>query len=82
MAKKSALRPSALEIATNLTLADREEPVDSTLKLPELQPYYGETELLDNIKSKWDRLITQSLDTEDPIYFKMETKREYTAVTT
>jgi len=52
MAKKSASRPSALEIATDLTLADREEPVDSTLKPLELQPYYGETELLDDIKSK------------------------------
>jgi len=36
MAKKSASRLSALEIATNLTLADREEPVDLTLKPPEL----------------------------------------------
>jgi hypothetical protein len=71
-----------LEIATNPTLADREEPVDLTLKPLELQPYYGEIELLDDIKSKWDRLITQSLDTKDPIYFKMETKREYTAATT
>jgi len=82
MAKKSASRPSALEIATDLTLADREEPVDSTLKPPELQPYYGEIELSDDIKSKWDRLIIQLLDTEDSIYFEMETKREYTAVTT
>jgi len=57
MAKKSVLRPSALEIATDLTLADREEPVDLTLKPPELQPYYGETELSDDMKSKWDRLI-------------------------
>jgi len=57
MAKKSASRPSALEIATDLTLADRKEPIDSTLEPPELQPYYSETELSDNIKSKWDRLI-------------------------
>ena len=52
MAKKSALRPSALKIATNPTLIEREEPVDSTLKPLELQPYYSKTELLDNIKSK------------------------------
>jgi len=52
MAKKSALRPSALKIATDPTLADREEPVYSTLKPPKLQPYYSETELLDDIKSK------------------------------
>ena len=36
MARKSALRPSALEIATNPTLAGREEPVDATLKPLEL----------------------------------------------
>ena len=36
MARKSALRPSALEIATNLTLAAREEPIDASLKPPEL----------------------------------------------
>jgi len=36
MAKKSTLRPSALEIATDPTLADREEPVDLTFKPPEL----------------------------------------------
>jgi len=82
MAKRSALRPSALEIATDPTLAAREEPVDASLKPPELQPYYGETELADNIKSKWDRLIVQLEDDENPIYFKMETKREYTAATT
>jgi len=82
MARKSALRPSALEIATNLALVGRKEPVDVTLKPPELQPYYGEIELLDNIKSKWDRLMAQLEDDKDPIYFKMETKREYTAVTT
>ena len=52
MAKKSASRPSALEIATNLALAHREEPIDATPKPPELQVYYGEIELLDNIKSK------------------------------
>jgi len=52
MARKSALRPSALEIATDLALAGREEPVDATLKPPELQPYYGEMKLLDDIKSK------------------------------
>ena len=57
MVKKSALRPSTLEIATDLILTEREEPVDSTLKPPELQPYYSKTELLDDIKSKWDRLI-------------------------
>ena len=82
MAKKSASRPSALEIATDPTLAEREEPVDSTLEPPELQPYYGETELSDDMKSKWDRLMTQSLDPDDPVYFEMETKREYTAATT
>ena len=52
MVKRSALRPSALEIATDPMLAVCEEPVDASLKPPELQPYYGETELLDNIKSK------------------------------
>ena len=52
MVKRSALRPSALEIATNPILAAREEPVDASLKLLKLQPYYGETELSDNIKSK------------------------------
>jgi len=36
MAKRSALRPSALEIATNPTLAVHEEPVDASLKPPEL----------------------------------------------
>ena len=36
MARKSALRPSALEIATNLTLAARKEPIDALLKPPEL----------------------------------------------
>jgi len=82
MARKSALRPSALEIATNPALAGREEPVDATLKPPELQLYYGKMELSDNIKSKWDRLIAQLEDDKDPIYFKMETKREYTAATT
>jgi len=63
-------------------LAAREEPVDASLKPPELQPYYGETELADDIKSKWDRLIAQLEDDENPIYFKMETKREYIAATT
>jgi len=48
MAKRSTLRPSALEIATDLTLAAREEPVDVLLEPPEL---------VDDIKSKWDRLI-------------------------
>ena len=57
MARKSALRPSILEIATNLTLAARKEPVDASLEPLELQPYYGETELSDNMKSKWDRLM-------------------------
>jgi len=52
MAKRSASRPSTLEIATNPTLAARKEPIDASLEPPELQPYYGETELLDNIKSK------------------------------
>jgi len=46
-----------LEIATDLTLVARKEPIDVLLKPPELQLYYGETELLDDIKSKWDRLI-------------------------
>ena len=36
MARKSALRPSALEIATDPTLVGREEPIDATLKPPEL----------------------------------------------
>ena len=36
MARKSALRPSALEIATNLTLVARKELVDALLKPPEL----------------------------------------------
>ena len=36
IARKSALRPSALEIATNLALAYYKEPVDATLKLLEL----------------------------------------------
>ena len=36
MARKSALRPSALEIATNLTLAARKEPVDALLEPLEL----------------------------------------------
>ena len=36
MARKSALRPSVLEIATDLMLAGREEPVDATLKPLEL----------------------------------------------
>ena len=52
MAKRSALRPSALEIATDPTLAVRKEPIDASLEPSELQPYYGETELLDDIKSK------------------------------
>ena len=82
MARKSALRPSALEIATDPTLAGREEPIDATLKPPELQPYYGETELSDDIKSKWDRLMAQSEDDKNPIYFKIETKGEFTAATT
>jgi len=82
MARKSALRPSTLEIATDPALAGREEPVDATLKPPALQPYYGEIELLDNIKSKWDCLIAQLEDNENPIYFKIETKREFIAVTT
>ena len=36
IARKSALRPSALEIATDPALAYREEPVDASLELPEL----------------------------------------------
>ena len=36
MARKSALRPSVLEIAINPTLVAREEPVDASLKPPEL----------------------------------------------
>ena len=36
MARKSALRPSALEIATDPTLAAREEPVDALLEPLEL----------------------------------------------
>jgi hypothetical protein len=36
IARKSVLRPSALEIATDLALAHREEPVDATLKPLEL----------------------------------------------
>ena len=36
MARKSVLRPSALEIATDPTLAGREEPIDATLKPLEL----------------------------------------------
>ena len=36
MARKSASRPSVLEIATNPTLVAREEPVDALLKPPEL----------------------------------------------
>ena len=36
MARKSALRPSILEIATNPTLVARKEPVDALLKPPEL----------------------------------------------
>jgi hypothetical protein len=36
MARKSALRPSALEIATDPTLAAYKEPVDASLKPPEL----------------------------------------------
>ena len=34
------------------------------------------------MKSKWDRLVIQLLDPKDPVYFKMETKREYMAATT
>ena len=36
MAKRSALRPSALEIATDPALAGRKEPIDATLKPLEL----------------------------------------------
>ena len=36
MAKKSVLRPSALKIATDLTLAERGEPINATLKPLEL----------------------------------------------
>ena len=36
MARKSALRPRALEIAINPALAGCEEPVDATLKPPAL----------------------------------------------
>ena len=36
MVKRSALRPSALEIATDLTLVARKEPIDALLKPPEL----------------------------------------------
>ena len=36
MARKSALRPSALEIATNLALAYYKEPVDILLEPLEL----------------------------------------------
>ena len=36
MARKSALRPSVLEIAINLTLVARKEPVDALLKPLEL----------------------------------------------
>ena len=36
MVRKSVLRPSALEIATNLALAHREEPINAILKPPEL----------------------------------------------
>jgi len=52
MARKSVLRPSALEIATDPVLAHRKELVDAILKPLELQPYYGKIKLLDNIKSK------------------------------
>ena len=52
MAKRSASRPSALKIATDPTLAAYKEPVNASLEPPELQPYYNEIELLDNIKSK------------------------------
>ena len=52
MAKRSMLRPSALEIATDPTLAAHKEPVDASFKPPELQPYYSKTELSDDIKSK------------------------------
>jgi hypothetical protein len=36
MVKRSALRPSALEIATNPTLVARKEPIDASLEPPEL----------------------------------------------
>ena len=36
MVKRSALRPSALEIATDPTLAVRKEPVDASLEPPDL----------------------------------------------
>ena len=36
IARKSALRPSILEIATNLALVGRKEPIDATLKPLEL----------------------------------------------
>ena len=36
MARKSALRPSVLEIATNLALVGCEKPINVTLKPPEL----------------------------------------------
>ena len=36
MVKKSALRPSTLEIATDLALAHCEEPIDAILKPLEL----------------------------------------------
>ena len=52
MAKRNASRPSTLKIATDPTLAAHKEPVDALLKPLELQSYYGETELSDNIKSK------------------------------
>ena len=52
MVKRSALRPSVLKIATDPMLAVYKEPVDVLLKPLELQPYYGETELSDDMKSK------------------------------
>ena len=36
IARKSVLRPSALEIAINLVLVGRKEPIDATLKPLEL----------------------------------------------
>ena len=36
MARKSALRPSVLEIATDLTLVARKEPIDALLEPLEL----------------------------------------------
>ena len=36
IARKSVLRPSVLEIATNPMLAARKEPIDASLKPPEL----------------------------------------------